>query len=204
MALSCVYRIEQHSGLRFGAAHLIDVLRGKATDKVAQHGHARLSTFGIGAATSEAQWRSVFRQLVALGHLASEGEYGTLALTPSSRAVLRGEVTLLLREASESAGRRGGRTRGAGASGGADKPGKAAPRPLDAAGLERFAALKAWRAGVAKAHNLPAYVVFHDATLAEMADRRPASLAALAEVGGVGAKKLDAYGEEILRVLAET
>jgi ATP-dependent DNA helicase RecQ len=203
-ALSCIYRFRQHGGISFGAGHLIDVLRGKTTDKVAQHAHARLSTFGIGAATSEAQWRSVFRQLVALGHLASEGEYGTLALTPSSRAVLRGEVTLLLREASESAGRRGGRARGAGASGGADKPGKAAPRALDAAGLDRFAALKAWRAGVAKAHNLPAYVVFHDATLAEMAEKRPASLAALAEVGGVGAKKLDAYGEEILRVLAET
>jgi ATP-dependent DNA helicase RecQ len=203
MALSCVYRIEQQSGLRFGATHLIDVLRGKPTDKVTQHGHARLSTFGIGAATSEAQWRSVFRQLVALGHLASEGEYGTLALTPSSRAVLRGEITLLLREASESPAGRGGRKR-AGAVSGAAAAGKPAPRPLDADGLARFAALKAWRAGVAKAHNLPAYVVFHDATLAEMAETRPASLAALATIGGVGQKKLDAYGEDILRVLAET
>jgi len=202
MALSCVYRIEQQSGLRFGATHLIDVLRGKPTDKVTQHGHARLSTFGIGAATSEAQWRSVFRQLVALGHLASEGEYGTLALTASSRAVLRGEITLRLREASESPPGRSGRKRGT-ASGGA-AAGKAAPRPLDAAGLERFTALKAWRAGVAKAHNLPAYVVFHDATLAEMAEARPASLAELATIGGVGQKKLDAYGEDILRVLAET
>ena len=95
-----------------------------------------------------------------------------------------------------------GRKRGT-ASGGA-AAGKAAPRPLDAAGLERFAALKAWRAGVAKAHNLPAYVVFHDAALAEMAEARPGSLDELAAIGGVGAKKLDAYGEEILRVLAET
>jgi len=203
MALSCVYRIEQQSGHHFGAAHLIDVLRGKPTDKVAQHGHARLSTFGIGAATSEAQWRTVFRQLVALGHLASEGEYGTLQLTASSREVLRGEVTLRLREASEPTPRvRGSRKRGADAGGGS--AGKAPPRPLDAAGLERFAALKAWRAGVAKAHNLPAYVVFHDATLAEMAEARPGSLDELAAIGGVGAKKLDAYGEDILRVLAET
>ena len=203
MALSCIYRIEQQSGHHFGAAHLIDVLRGKPTDKVAQHGHARLSTFGIGAATSEAQWRTVFRQLVALGHLASEGEYGTLQLTASSREVLRGEVTLRLREASEPTPRvRGSRKRAADAGGAST--GKAPPRPLDAAGLERFAALKAWRAGVAKAHNLPAYVVFHDAALAEMAEARPGSLDELAAIGGVGAKKLDAYGEEILRVLAET
>ncbi|MDQ2735142.1 MAG: DNA helicase RecQ, partial [Pseudomonadota bacterium] len=92
MALSCVYRIEQHNGLHFGAGHLIDVLRGKPTDKVAQHGHARLSTFGIGAALSETQWRAVLRQLVALGHLAADGEYGTLGLTASSREVLRGDV----------------------------------------------------------------------------------------------------------------
>jgi ATP-dependent DNA helicase RecQ len=202
MALSCVYRIEQHSGLHFGAVHLIDVLRGKPTEKVAQHGHAGLSTFGIGAAISEAQWRSVIRQLVALGHLASEGEYGTLALTPSSRAVLRGGVTLLLREASETQAGRGRKKRAASSAGGAGTA-KAPPRPLDADGLERFAALKAWRAGVAKAHNLPAYVVFHDATLAEMAAARPTSLDELAGIGGVGAKKLDAYGEEILRLLAD-
>ena len=135
--------------------------------------------------------------------MASEGEYGTLQLTASSREVLRGEVTLRLREASEPTPRvRGSRKRGADAGGGS--AGKAPPRPLDAAGLERFAALKAWRAGVAKAHNLPAYVVFHDATLAEMAEARPGSLDELAAIGGVGAKKLDAYGEDILRVLAET
>jgi len=200
MALSCVYRIEQQSGHHFGAVHLIDVLRGKPTDKVAQHGHSRLSTFGIGAATSEAQWRTVFRQLVALGHLATEGEYGTLGLTASSRVVLRGEVTLMLREAiAASSGSKSSRKRGAGGAAGAGKP---PPRPLDAEGLDRFTALKAWRAEVARAHNLPAYVVFHDATLAEMADTRPASLDELAGISGVGAKKLDAYGQDILRVLA--
>jgi ATP-dependent DNA helicase RecQ len=198
MALSGVYRFQQAGGPSFGAGHLIDVLRGKATDKVAQFGHERLSTFGIGAAVSEAQWRAVLRQLIALGHLQTESEYQTLALTSSSREVLRGEVPLLLREASPATSRgKGARTRGAR---GAAKP---PPRPLDAAGLERFAALKAWRGEVARAHNLPAYVVFHDATLAEMADLRPDSLDALAEISGVGARKLDAYGEQILAVLRE-
>jgi ATP-dependent DNA helicase RecQ len=200
MALSCVYRIEQHSGLHFGAGHLIDVLRGKATDKVAQHNHARLSTFGVGAAIEEARWRAVLRQLVALGHLATEGEYGTLGLTASSREVLRGEVTMRLRVAAEAPARvRSSRKRKGGE--GATGAGKPPPRPLDSAGLERFAALKAWRAEVARSHNLPAYVVFHDATLAEMAEQRPGSLDELAGIGGVGAKKLEAYGEDILRVL---
>ena len=203
MALSCVYRIEQHSGLHFGAGHLIDVLRGKPTDKVAQHGHARLSTFGVGAAIEEAQWRAVLRQLVALGYLATEGEYGTLGLTASSREVLRGGVTMLLREAAAAPARtRSTRRRKGGAAGEGAAAGKPPPRPLDSTGLERFAALKAWRAEVARAHNLPAYVVFHDATLAEMAEVQPASLDELAGISGVGAKKLEAYGEEILRVLA--
>jgi ATP-dependent DNA helicase RecQ len=194
-ALSCIYRFQQHNGLSFGAGHLIDVLRGKATDKTRQHGHEQLSTFGIGADTSEAQWRGVLRQLIALGHLRSEGEWGTLALAPSAREVLRGDVQLLLRVASEPARRpkaaRGGRAAGA----------KPPPLPLDEDGLARFAALKAWRAEVAKAHNLPAYVVFHDATLAEMAREAPIDLDALAGIGGVGAKKLEAYGREILRVI---
>jgi ATP-dependent DNA helicase RecQ len=200
MALSCVYRIEQHSGLHFGAGHLIDVLRGKPTDKVAQHRHERLSTFGVGAPIDEARWRAVIRQLVALGHLAAEGEYGTLGLTASSREVLRGDVTMRLREAAAVPART--RKRKSGAPGERAAAGKPPPRPLDAAGLARFAALKAWRAEVARAHNLPAYVVFHDATLAEMAESRPESLDALAGIGGVGAKKLGAYGEDILGVLA--
>ena len=196
MALSCIYRFWQHGQQRFGVGHLIDVLRGKPTDKVTQYGHERLSTFGVGADLSEARWRAVLRQLVALGHVVAEGEYGTLALTDSARAVLKGEVTLRLREPSEAppgrkaAGSRTGR--------GADKP---APIPLDDPGQARFAALKAWRAEVAKAHNLPAYVVFHDATLAEMARAHPATLDELGQISGVGAKKLQAYGAEILRVL---
>ncbi|MEO8079607.1 MAG: DNA helicase RecQ [Caldimonas sp.] len=197
MALSCVYRMQQHSDLRFGTVHLIDVLRGKATDKVAQHGHAQLSTFGIGAAIGEAQWRAVLRQLVALGHLRTEGDYNTLALTESSRAVLRGEETLRLREQAPSTGRSRKRSAGKG-----NSAGKPPPVPLDAAGLERFTALKAWRAGIARSHNLPAYVVFHDATLAEMALSRPATLDDLATISGVGAKKLEAYGAALLDVIA--
>jgi ATP-dependent DNA helicase RecQ len=194
-ALSCIYRFHQQGGLRFGAGHLIDVLRGKSTDKVAQYGHARLSTFGIGADVGEAQWRGVLRQLIALGHLRAEGDYGTLELTASARDVLRGEVQLLLRVPAE-APRRGRIAKPA-------KPGraKAAPLPLDDEGSVRFAALKAWRAEVAREHNLPAYVVFHDATLAEMARSRPSTLDDLAGISGVGAKKLEAYGREILRVL---
>ncbi|HEY0855526.1 MAG TPA: DNA helicase RecQ [Albitalea sp.] len=196
-ALSCIYRFHQNGGQRFGAGHLIDVLRGKLTDKVSQHRHERLSTFGIGADVSEQQWRAVLRQLIALGHVRTEGEYNTLELTSTARVVLRGEVDLLLRQPIETPRRsRAGRmTRGA-----APKD-KAPPLALDAAGTERFAALKAWRAEVAREHNLPAYVVFHDATLAEMARARPGSLDALARISGVGAKKLEAYGREILRVL---
>jgi ATP-dependent DNA helicase RecQ len=194
-ALSCIYRFHQHGGQRFGAGHLIDVLRGKVTDKVTQFRHERLSTFGIGSDVSETQWRTVLRQLIALGHLRTEGEYNTLELTPTARAVLRGEVQLLLRVPSET--RRGKAARVA--RGTREKP---PPMPLDAGGTALFAALKAWRGEVAREHNLPAYVVFHDATLAEMARLRPRSLDELAQVSGVGAKKLEAYGPELLRVLA--
>ncbi len=197
-ALSCIYRFHQQRGQRFGAGHLIDVLRGKRTDKVAQYGHEKLSTFGIGADLSEQQWRGVLRQLIALGHLRTEGEYNTLELMDSAREVLKGEVQLLLRVPSETP-RRGRASR----SGAAAKE-KAAPIALDDAGQRRYAALKAWRAEVAREHNLPAYVVFHDATLAEMARSRPGSLDDLSGISGVGAKKLEAYGSEILRVLDET
>ena len=197
-ALSCVYRFYQGGGQRFGAVHLIDVLRGKTTEKVAQYGHQRLSTFGIGADLADAQWRAVLRQLIALGHLRVEGEFSTLELTESARAVLRGEVQLFLRHPANPLGKTARTRRGA-----ADARGKArrAPLSMDDEEMARFEALKAWRAGVAREHNVPAYVVFHDATLAEMAKEMPETLAALAEIGGVGAKKLEAYGREILRVL---
>jgi len=200
-ALSCIYRFRQHGGQRapraFGAGHLVDVLRGKRSEKVAQYGHDGLSTFGVGEEVSEAQWRLVLRQLIALGHVRAEGEYNTLALTDSARDVLRGGVTLHLRVPSDVRPRgkvaKSPRTRG-----GEARP----PVPLDEAAGERFAALKSWRAEVAREHNLPAYIVFHDATLAEMARVRPATLDDLAAVSGVGARKLAAYGDDILRLLA--
>ena len=203
-ALSCIYRFHQNGGQRFGAGHLIDVLRGKLTDKVAQHRHGSLSTFGIGANLSDGQWRAVLRQLIALGHLRTEGEYNTLELSASAREVLRGEVQLLLREASEATaaprrGREGSST--STARGKTLSKDKAPPVPLDEEATARFTDLKAWRAEVAREHNLPAYVVFHDATLAEMARVQPDTLDALGAVSGVGAKKLEAYGREILRVL---
>ena len=196
-ALSCIYRFHQNGGQRFGAGHLIDVLRGKTTDKVTQHRHESLSTFGIGADVSEAQWRAVLRQLIALGHLRTEGEYNTFELTESSREVLRGEVSMLLRQASE-APRRTRASRGARGAGAQARP---PPIALDARAGERFGALKAWRAEVAREHGLPAYVIFHDATLAEMARSTPDSLDALGQISGVGAKKLEAYGRDLLRVL---
>jgi ATP-dependent DNA helicase RecQ len=205
-ALSCVYRFHQNGGQRYGAAHLIDVLRGKATEKVEQRGHATLSTFGIGADIAEAQWRVVLRQLIALGYLRTEGEYNTLELTATAREVLRGEVRMLLRQPSDTPKRsaKSGRvtrtTRAGKTAGGKDR---LPPLPLDDAAHGRFEALKAWRAEVAREHNLPAYIVFHDATLAEMAQTRPDSMGELAQISGVGAKKLEAYGHEILRVLGQ-
>jgi len=207
-ALSGINRFRQAGGQRYGAGHLIDVLRGKVTDKVTQHGHERLSTFGIGADVTEAQWRLVLRQLIAMGHVQAEGEYGTLVLCDSAREVLRGEVPVWLRVPTDPRPRvRAGRERavrtsaGLGGASGASGAGKPPPLPLDDVATQRFLALKAWRAEVAREHNLPAYVVFHDATLAEMARECPATLDALAGISGVGSKKLEAYGQELLRVL---
>jgi ATP-dependent DNA helicase RecQ len=189
--LSCIYRFWQHGQMRFGAGHLIDVLRGKRTDKVLQYGHETISTFGVGADLSDNQWRAVLRQLVALGHVVAEGEFNTLALTDSARAVLKGEVQLTLREAAElpSRSRQGGGARAG------------VPADLVGPALTRYTDLKAWRSEVARQHNLPAYVVFHDATLADMARIAPQTLGELGTISGVGAKKLQAYGEQILAVL---
>jgi ATP-dependent DNA helicase RecQ len=199
-ALSCIYRFRQHGGIAFGVGHLIDVLRGKRTDKTAQHGHEALSTFGIGAALSEAQWRGVLRQLIALGHVRAEGDYNTLELMPSARAVLKGDVAIVLREPREAPARR---KRGAERARDRGLP-TANEVALGPDGAARFEALRQWRSAIAREHNLPAYVVFHDATLVQMAQHAPATLDALAGISGVGAKKLDAYGEKILRVLRET
>ena len=199
--LSTIYRVQQASHIGFGAGHLMDVLRGKATDKVAQFGHDKLSTFGLGADLSEHQLRGVLRQLVATGavglekvHLDNGHSFETLALTDASRSVLRGEVPVRLREAVAAApGERKRRRSPAGT-----LPPAAAS--LDQAAQVRFINLKAWRAEVAREHGLPAYVIFHDATLAAIAERCPATLDDLQGISGMGAKKLEAYGGDVLRV----
>jgi ATP-dependent DNA helicase RecQ len=198
--LSTVYRVQQQSGISFGAGHIMDILRGKTTEKTTQYGHERISTFGLGAEFSEAQLRSVLRQLVATGALAVDAQaFNTLRLTADSRAVLRGEASVLLRESVSSPATRGARKDRRSGGGSASKP-SAAAATLDAAGQARYEALKAWRSEVAREHNLPAYVIFHDATLAAIAERAPATLADLQGISGIGEKKLQAYGAEVLRV----
>jgi ATP-dependent DNA helicase RecQ len=192
--LSTIYRIQQMSGITFGAGHIMDILRGKTTEKVTQFGHATLSTFGLGTDYSEQQLRGVLRQLIAIGAVAVQGEYNTLGLTEGSRAVLKGEVPLQLRaSASGPAERKPKREKAAAAK-------SAIAASLDDAAQTRFAALKTWRADVAREHNLPAYVIFHDATLAAIAALAPHSLADLEGVSGIGMKKLEAYGTQVLQV----
>ena len=190
--LSTVFRAEQHSGFSFGSGHIMDIVRGKSTEKVSQFGHAKLSTFGIGANFSEVQLRGVLRQLIAMGALNVQGQvFNTLQLTEGSRAVLRGEISVLLRESvSQKAEKR------------SRKPQATSPAAanLSQEALVRYINLKAWRAEVAKEHNLPAYVIFHDATLALIASAAPQTLNDLNGISGIGAKKLEAYGQEVLQV----
>lgn len=195
--LSTIYRVQQQSGISFGAGHIMDIVRGKVTEKVKQFGHESLSTFGIGAEFSEAQLRGVLRQLIATGALAVDASaFNTLQLTEGSRPVLKGQVPVMLRESvSVPADRRRKRD--------AAKAPAAVAAGLTQDGQSRFNALKAWRAEVARAHNLPAYVIFHDATLAAIAALGPRTLDDLQGVSGIGAKKLEAYGQEVLRVVAQ-
>ncbi len=190
--LSTVFRAEQHSGFSFGSGHIVDIVRGKSTEKVSQYGHAKLSTFGIGANFSEVQLRGVLRQLIAMGTLNVQGQvFNTLQLTEGSRAVLRGEISVLLRESvSQKAEKRSRKSQA---------PSPAAAN-LNQEALVRYINLKAWRSEVAKEHNLPAYVIFHDATLALIASADPQSLNDLNGISGIGAKKLEAYGQEVLQV----
>ena len=190
--LSTVYRAEQHSGFSFGSGHIMDILRGKATEKVSQYGHAKLSTYGIGASFSETQLRGVLRQLIAMGALNVQGQvFNTLQLTEGSRAVLRGDAKVLLRESvSHKAEKRSRKPQAVGP----------AAANLNQEAMVRYINLKAWRAEVAKEHNLPAYVIFHDATLAHIASADPQNLEDLQGISGIGVKKLEAYGREVLQV----
>ncbi len=196
--LSCMYRVQQASGSAFGAGHLIDILRGKPTEKVEQHGHQHLSTYGIGASLGEAEWRSLLRQLIARQAVWVDSEhFNTLRLADAARPILKGEAEVHLRvQATE---RLTGRT----AARKADRQRiVASEATLPLAAREALAALKAWRAEVAREHNLPAYVIFHDATLRAIAERQPATVGDLNGIPGLGQKKLEAYGAEVLRVVA--
>jgi ATP-dependent DNA helicase RecQ len=194
--LSCIYRVQQASGISFGAGHIMDILRGKTTEKVAQYAHDKLSTFGIGAELAETQWRGVLRQLIAKNMVRVDSEaFSTLQLLPDARAALRGEVSVMLRELGTGTERKKRSSKNTKTS-----VKGMAEASLNAGALERLGQLKAWRAEVAREHNLPAFVIFHDATLRAIAERAPQSLTDLEGISGMGTKKLQAYGAEVLRV----
>jgi ATP-dependent DNA helicase RecQ len=193
--LSCAYR----TGQRFGAMHLIDVLIGRLTERVKQFGHDRLSVFGIGRELNEKQWRAVIRQLVAMGHLHADSEaFGALKLTESARGVLKGETEVLLRE--ETAGRnRPSRTK--------SRRGDLADAPAghsESANTNLLGALRAWRSELARKRGVPAYVVLHDATIDGIAAARPKTPDALRDIPGIGDKKLERYGHDLIALVNST
>ena len=189
--LSTVVRLQRERNQKFGAGHLIDILRAKKTPRVTQYGHDDLAVWGIGDDLSEQQWRGVVRQMLAKGLLAvNDDGFGTLVLAPASAAVLSGATTVSLRNEPE---RTASRSQKARASAVADLGDEAQPL---------FEALRAWRSTTAKELGVPAYVIFHDATLRELATRRPAALSDIDGIPGIGQKKLDTYGEALLEVVA--
>ncbi|MFE0810173.1 DNA helicase RecQ [Streptomyces sp. NPDC058794] len=195
--LSTVVRLKRERGQKFGAGQIIDILLGKRTAKVIQFDHDQLSVFGIGEELTEGEWRGVARQLLAQGLLAVEGEYGTLVLTEASGAVLRREREVPLRKEPKKpdSARVSGGGRG-------DRKAKAAAAELPQELVPAFEALRAWRAEQAREQGVPAYVIFHDATLREIATAWPTSVGQLGGISGVGEKKLATYGEGVLAVLA--
>ena len=194
--LSCAYR----TGQRFGAMHLIDVLVGRMTERVTQFGHDKISVFGIGAELNEKQWRSAIRQVVAMGHLHADSEaFGALKLTDSARGVLKGETGVMLREAPEGSRVRASRTK----SRRGDLASRAAGSGANAdAGLQ--ASLRAWRSEIARKRGVPAYVVLHDSTIDGIAASRPATLNQLRNIPGIGDKKLEHYGDELIALVKAT
>ena len=185
--LSTIVRLKRERNQSFGAGHLVDILLGKQTPRVAQHGHDALATWGIGQDVGEQEWRGVVRQLLAQGLLAVEGEYGILVLTEASATVLGGSRTVLLRREAPKRSK-------------AAKRAVAAQLPVAAVGL--FELLRAWRSSEAQAQGVPAYIVFGDATLRGISVTKPSTLAELGTISGVGEKKLDQYGEALLAVVA--
>lgn len=186
-ALSCVYR----SGQRFGVGHLIDILRGGENDKIRQFGHTELSTYGIGKDLDARTWRSVFRQLVAASLLEVDSEaYGGLRLTDGSREVLKGQRKVMMRRESPKARER-------------DRSGQRTGLSVLPEDLALFNALRSLRAELAKEQNVPAFVIFHDSTLRNIAEQRPTSIDALGRVGGIGGTKLARYGERLVDIVRE-
>jgi ATP-dependent DNA helicase RecQ len=196
--LSTVVRLQRERGQKFGAVQIVDILLGKRTGKVIQFDHDQLSVFGIGQELTEGEWRGVIRQLLAQGLLAVEGEYGTLVLTEASGAVLRREREVPLRKEPKKPTAAKAAT---GTARGERKP-RAAAAELPEELLPAFEALRAWRAEQAREQGVPAYVIFHDATLREIAMAWPTSVRELGGISGVGEKKLATYGEGVLEVLA--
>ncbi|CAG9249929.1 ATP-dependent DNA helicase RecQ [Burkholderia cepacia] len=194
MALSCVFRAQRASGFNFGSSHLIEILRGGRTEKVLQRGHDQLTTFGIGASLSEPEWRAIFRQLVAYGYLAVDhGGFGALVLTEAAKPVLKNEEKVTLRRYVKPQ-----RTR--------QSSGRSGTRVDPTAGMgtrerARWDALRAWRAETAKTDGVPAYVIFHDATLAEIARNAPETIDDLRHIPGMGVRKLERFGDEIIDVV---
>ncbi|MFN7288004.1 MAG: RQC domain-containing protein, partial [Burkholderiales bacterium] len=201
MLLSCIWRVQQASGTGYGAHHVISVLRGEREARVIERGHDRLSTFGLGAATPAADWHALVRQLVATGLVRVAHErHAVLELTDLARPVLKGEHTI--ERVRESGGESRPSRRGAPGQAGPGASRSAAAQDLQGRALERFEALRAWRAGIARDHGVPAYVIFHDAHLAGIARANPGSLAELARVPGLGAGKLARYAKDLLGLLA--
>jgi ATP-dependent DNA helicase RecQ len=190
--LSAVYRLKHERNQKFGAGHVIDILQGKQTPRVTQHRHDTLTVFGIGTDLRDTEWRGVVRQLLAQGLLAVEGDYGTLVLTGASSQVLRKEREVRLRREPERPAKAARPRR--------DRAEPAATLPPEAAAI--FERLREWRAATAKEQGVPAYVVFHDATLREIAATLPSSLAELGAVSGIGEAKLARYGQAVLDTLA--
>lgn len=189
--LSTIVRLKRERNQAFGAGHLIDILRGASTERIRQQGHEKLATYGIGNDLSDQDWRSVVRQLLARGILVAQGDYGTLAPGEQAAGVLRGETAVPLRKDTIGRPTSSGRARKA-----------SAADALDAGDRGLFEALRIWRAETAREQGVPAYIVFGDATLRALAEHRPASLADLDGITGIGAKKREAYGKGVLAVIA--
>ena len=203
-ALSCVYR----TGQRFGAMHLIDVLIGRSTERVVQFGHDQLSVFGVGTELDEQRWRAVVRQLVSLGHLQPDSEaFGALKLTPSARGVLKGDNKVMLREetAAGSPRKRGIKAKtvrsGVALSSASPKSSSVLNGYSKNGDANLISILRNWRSGMARKQGVPAYVVFHDATLEGIASSRPQTHDQLRAVSGIGDKKLERYGDALLSLV---